>query len=303
MENLLILISCFLLGIIFRRSGSLPESTAPALNAFVIRVSLPALTLLHIHEIELHTALVYPVAMAWIMFGIGVIFFRAMQTWAGWSPQTVGGLILTGSLANTSFVGLPMIEAFYGSGNGELAIGILIDQLGTYMVLCTLGIYVAVVYSAGDLTLLSMAKKIVSFPPFMALAVAFLLIPVEYPDWLKGTLGRLGGTLAPLALMSVGFQLQLAEIGGRVKGLALGLGYKLILGPAMIFGLFVGMFGAGGNAIQITIFEAAMAPQIGGAIIAMEHKLDTPLVTLMVGIGIPLSFLTLPVWWYVLQSV
>ena len=36
---------------------------------------------------------------------------------------------------------------------------------------------------------------------------------------------------------------------------------------------------------------------------AMEHKLDPALVTLMVGIGIPLSFLTLPLWWYVLQGV
>jgi malate permease and related proteins len=27
------------------------------------------------------------------------------------------------------------------------------------------------------------------------------------------------------------------------------------------------------------------------------------LVTLMVGIGIPLSFLTLPMWWYVLQGI
>jgi malate permease and related proteins len=54
---------------------------------------------------------------------------------------------------------------------------------------------------------------------------------------------------------------------------------------------------------QVTIFEVAMAPQIGGAIVAMEHKLDPPLITLMVGIGIPLSFITLPLWWYVLQSV
>jgi GTP-binding GTPase Middle Region len=38
-------------------------------------------------------------------------------------------------------------------------------------------------------------------------------------------------------------------------------------------------------------------------IVAIEHKLDPPLVTLMVGIGIPLSFLTLPLWWYVLQGI
>jgi hypothetical protein len=44
----------------------------------------------------------------------------------------------------------------------------------------------------------------------------------------------------------------------------------------------------------ITIFEAAMAPQIGAAIVAVDHDLDPALVTLMVGIGMPLSFLTLP---------
>jgi hypothetical protein len=67
--------------------------------------------------------------------------------------------------------------------------------------------------------------------------------------------------------------------------------------------IFVKLLGASGQLTQVTIFEAAMAPQIGAAIVAIEHKLDPPLVTLMVGIGIPLSFLTLPVWWYMLQGV
>jgi malate permease and related proteins len=43
-----------------------------------------------------------------------------------------------------------------------------------------------------------------------------------------------------------------------------------------------------------------MGPMIGASIVAMEHDLDPPLVTLMVGVGIPVSFLTLPLWWYVL---
>jgi len=37
-----------------------------------------------------------------------------------------------------------------------------------------------------------------------------------------------------------------------------------------------------------------MAPQIGAAIVAVDHDLDPALVTLMVGIGMPLSFLALP---------
>jgi predicted permease len=46
-----------------------------------------------------------------------------------------------------------------------------------------------------------------------------------------------------------------------------------------------------------------MAPQIGAAIVAVDHDLDPPLVTLMVGLGIPLSFLTLPLWWHILKSI
>ena len=63
------------------------------------------------------------------------------------------------------------------------------------------------------------------------------------------------------------------------------------------------MLGAGGRIAQITIFETAMGPQIGGSIVALKHGLDRPLVILMVGIGIPLSFATLPLWWWLLQGV
>jgi predicted permease len=67
--------------------------------------------------------------------------------------------------------------------------------------------------------------------------------------------------------------------------------------------VLVKLLGSNGAVTQVTIFEAAMAPQIGAAIVAIEHKLDPPLVTLMVGIGIPLSFLTLPLWWYLLRGI
>jgi len=210
-------------------------------------------------------------------------------------------LILVGSLANTSFLGLPMIEAFYGTEH--LGLGILIDQLGTYMVLSTLGILVALTYAAGDVSPAAVASKILRFPPFQAVVLALLLKPLDYSEGVELVLGKLGATLAPLALVSVGYQLRLAELRGRLPALSAGLAFKLVMGPALILALFAGGFGAGGPSIQVTVFEAAMAPQIGASIVALEHKLDPPLVTLMIGIGIPLSFLTLPVWWYLLQGV
>lgn len=69
--------------------------------------------------------------MPWVMFTAGVLFFVVAARFAGWSRRTAGTLILPGALANTSFVGLPMIEAFYGKP--ILSVGTLIDQLGSYL--------------------------------------------------------------------------------------------------------------------------------------------------------------------------
>jgi predicted permease len=301
MPNLVLLIACFLLGVLLRRLGRLPDETPAVLNGFVINVSLPALTLLYVHELPMTRALAFPAAMAWILFGLGFLFFVVIGRAAGWPRATVGGLILVGSLANTSFLGLPMIETFYGAEH--LGLGILIDQLGTYMVLSTLGILVAITYASGDTSPRAVARKIATFPPFQALVLALLLKPFAYPAGAELVLGKIGATLAPLALVSVGYQLRLAELKGRLAALSTGLAFKLVMGPALIMGLFAGALGAGGPTIQVTIFEAAMAPQIGASIVAIQHKLDPPLVTLMVGIGIPLSFLTLPFWFLILESI
>ncbi|MBI5657925.1 MAG: AEC family transporter, partial [Geobacter sp.] len=131
----------------------------------------------------------------------------------------------------------------------------------------------------------------------------FLLKPLPFPDWLTSVLQKLGDTLTPLALASVGFQLRFGQIRQELKGLSLGLLYKLALGPAILYFVYVVMLGGSGKVMQVTLFEAAMAPMITAGIIAVDHRLNPALVTLMLGIGIPLSFLSLPLWWWLLQGV
>jgi hypothetical protein len=133
--------------------------------------------------------------------------------------------------------------------------------------------------------------------------LAILLMPFQYPEWLETLLKRLGGTLVPIALVSVGYQLRLSAVRGKLPLLAFGLGFKLFAMPALAVLVFAGLLGARGETLQITVFESAMAPMIGAAIVALDHELDPPLVTLMVGIGIPLSFATVPLWWYLLKAL
>jgi predicted permease len=178
----------------------------------------------------------------------------------------------------------------------------LIDQLGSYFVLSTLGILVASIYSSGrTISPKAIVIKIAKFRPFQAFVLAFILKPFDYPAWTIDLLKRLGATLVPLALVSVGYQLRMSQFQGRTQALAIGLGFKLLIAPALILALYSITFGEVRSNLKVTVFESAMAPMIGASIVAIDHELDPPLLTLMVGVGIPLSFLTLPAWWYALQ--
>ena len=301
MNNLILLILCFVAGMLLRHWRRMPDNAPATLNSFIIHVSLPALTLLYIHEIHLSGDIVLTALMAWIVFGLSAAFFWSIGRWLHLPRKTTGALIVVGGLGNTSFFGLPMVDAFYGKEG--LATAIVADQLGSFFVLSILGITVAGIYSSGRPSAAQIVKRIAMFPPFISLVIAFLLIPVEYADWFTVLLKRLGDTLAPLALLSVGLQLRLGHIAEHKRNLALGLGFKLILAPLAIYLLYVQLLGAHGQAIQVTLFEAAMPSMITAAIVASEHDLDPPLANLMVAVGLILSFFTLSAWWYLWSGV
>jgi len=301
MNNLLLLILCFIIGMLLHHFKRIPDNAPASLNSFIIHISLPALALLYIHQLKFSGDVVLVAAMAWLVFALSAGFFWLIGRWLQLPRATTGALILVGGLGNTSFFGLPMVEAFYGKEG--LSTAIIADQLGSFFVLSILGITVAGIYSSGRPTVAQISKRIVLFPPFIALTVALLLIPVTYADWFVILLKRLGDTLAPLALVSVGLQLRLGHLAEHKRNLALGLFFKLALAPLVIYMLYVQLLGAQGQAIQVTIFEAAMPPMITAAIVAAEHDLDPPLANLMVAIGLILSFITLSVCWWTLRGV
>lgn len=294
MTNIILLAICLLAGLGLRKTGRFPATTPAALNGFIIYISLPALTILHIHSLKIDLSLLLTAGMAWLLFGVAWLIFGSAGKLFKLDRETTGALILVAGLGNTSFVGLPMIETYYGKE--FLGVGIIADQLGSFLALSTVGILAATLYSSGDVTPRQMARKVLMFPPFQALILALLLRPVSFPEWSTEILQKLGSTLTPLALVSVGFQLQFGGIRQVARPLAAGLGYKLLLGPALIFLLYSTVLGATGSVVQVTIFEAAMPPMITAGIIAIDHDLRPQLVGILVGIGIPLAFISLHLW-------
>lgn len=299
MHNIILLIACLAIGIALRRFGRVPDNAHTTLNTFIIYVAFPALILVQVHGLHLEPRLLFSVLMPWLLFVIGAGLFWMIARYLKLPPATTGALMLTGGLGNTSFIGLPMIEALYGKSG--IATGILIDTLGTYLVLSTLGVTIACIYSRGTTSACSVIAKVVTFPPLIAVITAMALMDVPYPTWATDVLTRLGGTLAPLALVSVGLQLRLDALRGNRTPLALGLSYKLIAAPALLGVLYFSLVGLSDDNMRVTLLELAMGPQIGGAIVASQYGLNPALVTLMVGAGTLLAFMTAPCWWELLS--
>ncbi|RMG56154.1 MAG: AEC family transporter [Bacteroidetes bacterium] len=297
MGNLALLGISLLTGLLLQRVRAFPADAHRGLNAFIIYISLPAITLRYLPELEPSWTWLYPAGMSWVVFLVGVGVFVSLGRWLGWDRQTVGCLVLVCGLGNTSFVGFPLIEAMYGTEG--LRIAILCDQPGAFLVLSTLGIVAVGYFAAGRITGRAILGRVLAFPPFLAFLASLLLAPLSpWPDWITGPLETLGRTLTPLALVSVGLQLRLPRRDFPFPAFGIGLVYKLLLAPALIWGLYVGLLRQEGLAIEVSILEAAMAPMITPSIIAMEHGLNPPLASVLVGLGIPLSLLS--VWgWYV----
>lgn len=301
MANITLLAICLIMGIIIRTMGRLPENSSIPLNGYIIYLALPAAAIRYIHDLQLEVSLLLTALMAWLLFLAGWAFFIGIARLLKLSRAATGALVLVGGLGNTSFVGLPMIEAWYGKE--FLGIGIIADQLGSFLVLSTLGVLAANIYSSGGSSPRQMARKVLLFPPFQALCLAFLLRPVPFHPVVVTVLQKLAETIAPVALFSVGLQLHLGNARSLAKPLLAGLAWKLLLGPAMIAALYIGVVGASGKPVMVTIFEAAMPPMITAGIVAVEHDLEPQLVALLLGIGIPLSFLTLWGWWQLLERL
>ncbi|AXJ01842.1 hypothetical protein CYPRO_2600 [Cyclonatronum proteinivorum] len=301
MSSIVLLVVCLCIGVLLRRVKDFPENTPMVLNQFLIYISLPALALIYIPQISLTNELLIAVSTSWLVLGFALIIIPLLGKWMDWSRGTVGCLLLTAGLGNTSFVGFPVIEALYGAE--ALKIALMVDQPGSFVAVSTAGIIIACTYSSTALRKRDIARKVLLFPPFITfiLALGMNMAGIQAQDIPLEVLERLGATLAPIALTSVGMQLSFSLKKEFIKPLVSGLSYKLLIAPFLLTILFIFILGGSGDIVKVSIMEAAMAPMITGSILAIMYGLNPQLAAQMVGIGVPLSFVTLYGWYKLLE--
>jgi malate permease and related proteins len=301
MAELLLIPICVLAGALFGRIKALPENSYKVINAIIIYITLPAFTLLYIPQIKINNELIYPAAVVWITFSLSALFFIVLGKIIKWDKKTTGSLILTGGLANTAFVGFPVLMALFGEEG--LKLGVIIDQAGSFLVLSTLGIIIASVYSSGTYSVKKITINILTYPSFIAFVISVIMIVtgIKHNEVSANILSVIGKPTIFLALVSVGMQLKPKIDPLLWKELSYGLLYKLIIAPAVIFILYFYIFKLKGLVFQVSLIESAMPPMIMGSVLAVQFNLNPRLANLMVGIGIPVSALTLVLWYWMVK--
>lgn len=303
MGNILLIFLCLGIGMLFQKMAVFPPLSHKILNQFVIYVSVPAIALYFIPEIVITKSLFFPLGIAWIGFGLSYLFFSILQRFLGWSDSLTGCLILTSGLGNTAFVGFPIVEAFFKEEGLKTAI--VVDQPGSFVVLTTVAVWVATIYSRKTTDLKTVGKKMISFPPFIffLIGLGMNVLGFHFYEEIKIVLEKLAGTVTPLSLVSVGMQLQFSRYSKHWGFLGLGLLFKLLITPLFFYVFYVLILNGKGLEVQVSLIQSAMPPMISGAILATMYGLKPKLSNMMVGVGIPLSLITMFLWYLLIQTV
>lgn len=141
-----------------------------------------------------------------------------------------------------------------------------------------------------------MLRRTVSFPPFVALVVAFALLGVALPGSLTSAFDVLAASLTPLAMVGIGLRLSQRRLSVPDGPVVLGLGLRLFVLPAAVLAVAVVVGRRSSIEWDVSVLESATPPMITAGIVATAAGLDEDTVTSLVGLGVVIALFTLPVW-------
>ena len=292
MENFILTLSFLLIGMGLRRLPRFPRETPQVLNLFVTHVSLPALVLLTVPAIVFSRELLVVLLMPWAMLSASAAIVLVVAGQCRWPRDTVGALLLLVPLGNTSFLGIPMVRAFFGEAG--IAYAVFYDQAGSFLALATYGSMIIALYGGGEKPVpAAVLRRILTFPPFLALVLALAIRSLPVPSPLPALFSALAATLVPTVMIAVGFQLNLRLSPEIMKPLAFGISVKLVLAPLLAL-TACHLLGLNSLAARVAVLEAGMPAMVSAGALAIMAGIAPQLSAALVGLGILLSFMTLP---------
>lgn len=299
MVNFVMIGLCIIAGMLFKTTKSIHPDAHKGINTWILYIALPAVSFKYLPKVQWSAEMLFPV-LSTVLIAVGsFVFMHFYCTYKGYSRRSRSTMQLASGYSNTSFIGFPLITAFYGEQ--YLSIAIICDQT-MFLLLSTLGIITALKggSKSGKISAIFILKRLFTFPPFLGCIGALLLSQVVDLSVAEPFFEKLAATVGPLALFSVGLQLKFNGWQKMIPQISMSMLYKLLIAPLLVLVAAL-LVGIKGDIAKISIFEAAMPTLITSSIIAEQFRLNTKLTNLIIGISIIVGFFTTGIWYEVIK--
>jgi predicted permease len=278
-----------------RRFGAGAEALTRRLLDAILYFALPFIAFFVLAQTNLAAAAGIGLGLAYLVHAVVGLLAWAIATRAlHLSPRATATVIVTAIMANTGFLGAPLVNTLLGED--ELGPAITYDVLVSGPMFFVVAFAVAAAFTTrGDPPLLRLRTFVVRNPPVVAVIAGLLAPSALAPDVLVDVAraGIIG--LAPLGFFIVGVQLA-AEARGTSLHLsapvAVVVALRLVLAPVLLIGL---------AALTVDIpdaylVQAAMPVGINTLVVAHAYDLDRAIaagalawstaIALLVGLGV-----------------
>ncbi len=265
-------------GVERRWSNQAQELSSRLLEAIVF-VLLPVIIFFTVIELKITSSIGAGLGFGWVerlvVFGLAWLIGTKVLRLA--RPET-GAVMTTASLANTGYLGIPLVGLMLG--HDKIGLAVTYDTVVNAPAVVLLGFGIGAAYGtkAGDTRRDRMKAFIVRNPPLYALLLALALPSSVAPSWGSDLAHILALGIAPLGFFALGVNLMLEheETGVRIfpppftAPVATAVILRCIVAPAVVGLLSVTVIGVP----TAFLIEAAMASGINSLVVAHLYGLD-----------------------------
>ncbi len=302
MVNFIVIAFSVIAGMVFRWAKLVPHDAHKGINTWILYLALPAVSFKYIPKIQWSSDMLLPVLSPLIVWMGSWLFMECYCRYKKYSQRNRSTLELASGYSNTSFIGFPLIMAYFSER--DLSIAIVCDQT-MFVLLSTIGIICAIKGDRTDTQGVKasvIVKRLLTFPPFIGCISAIMLSFFVDLGAMEPFFDKLVATVGPLALFSIGLQLKFNGWRQQIYQIATSMCYKLMVAPVLVL-ITALLLGARGDIARISVFEAAMPTLVTGSLIAEQFRLNARLINLIIGIGIIAGFVTTAFWKYMMDFI
>ncbi|RLJ70038.1 hypothetical protein BCF55_0300 [Hydrogenivirga caldilitoris] len=282
-ERVLFVALIFLIAYVLKLSKVFKEEDSKPFINYVIYFSLPSLVLSKIRDIEFTGEVLGVVVYAWLIIVASVVLSFLVGKFLRMEEKTLKTFVLVSSFGNTAFLGYPFAFALFGDEG--LRFAVLYDQLGSFLLVVSLGFLVA----TGKFSF----KEVLLFPPFLALFIALLTRGFELPPAFNLFLEVSGKSLIPVVLFAIGLRFSPSHLFDSLRYATLSILVKMVVVPLVVLALFKTL-GLTALSHRVVLLESAMPPMVMAGVLAIKYGLNEKLAVSVISLGILLSFITVP---------